>query len=79
MILSEFYTTSGCHLCEDALALLVAPIQQGLIQITSIDIADDDELVEVYGIRIPVLKRLDTNQELGWPFDEEMLAEFIAK
>jgi len=34
-----------------------------------IDIADDEALVEAYGIRIPVVKaHLSGGQELGWPF-----------
>jgi len=34
-----------------------------------VEIADDDELLERYGVRIPVLQRLDTGAELDWPFD----------
>jgi hypothetical protein len=33
--------------------------------------------VEKYGILIPVLKRVRDGEELGWPFDEELLARFI--
>ena len=34
-----------------------------------VEIADDEELLERYGVRIPVLRRLDTGEELDWPFD----------
>ena len=70
-----FYTTSGCHLCEQAAVLL-----NGLdnIQIKVCDISDSESLVEQYGIRIPVLLRDDTKEELGWPFDKERLEQFIA-
>ena len=37
----------------------------------AIDIADDESLVEQYGIRIPVIKNPETNQEIGWPFEAE--------
>lgn len=71
------YTTLGCHLCELALHLLQQAQQaQGLeLQIVEVEIADDDELMERYGIRIPVLRV--ANAELGWPFDDEDLGHFL--
>ena len=42
-----------------------------------VDIADDPELVTLYGIRIPVVKKAGTTIELGWPFDPLMLIEFL--
>ncbi|RLA00239.1 MAG: glutaredoxin family protein, partial [Gammaproteobacteria bacterium] len=76
MIQIEFFTTLGCHLCEDAELLLQTPLNDGRIQIHSVDIAEgdnSDRLMEIYGLRIPVIKRLDTMDELGWPFDCEQL------
>lgn len=52
-------------------------MQQDLISVQSIDIAEHDDLLESYGIRIPVLKREDTGNELGWPFDETTLEQFL--
>ena len=74
------YTTLGCHLCELALDLLHQAQQaqqaQGRdLQIVEVEIADDDELMERYGIRIPVLRVADA--ELGWPFDAEGLEQFL--
>lgn len=43
-----------------------------------IDIADDDNLLQRYGLTIPVLHRLDTGQELNWPFSENQILAFIA-
>jgi glutaredoxin len=68
------YSTSYCHLCEQAEALLA---QLG-IEAEHIDIVDDDDLLERYGTRIPVVNRLDTGSELGWPFDVEALRRFVA-
>ena len=42
-----------------------------------VDIADDDQLIERYGTRIPVLRRMDTGAELGWPFDAAQLLTFL--
>lgn len=60
------YTTSGCHLCEQAESLLR---QQTGLALRTVEIADDAELLERYGVRIPVLQRMDTGDELAWPFD----------
>jgi hypothetical protein len=42
-----------------------------------IEIDDDPELLERYEIYIPVLKRMDNQQELFWPFDQLKLATFL--
>ena len=70
----KLYGTEFCHLCEQAEAVL----REIGIEADHIDIADDDELMEKYGIRIPVLKRLDTQAELGWPFDAAAVSRFLA-
>lgn len=76
------YTTSGCHLCEQARQLveeeLARPENTGRWQLVSRDIADDETLMERYGIRIPVVRRADDDEELGWPFDGQALAAFLA-
>jgi glutaredoxin len=69
----RLYGTACCHLCEEAQAIL----HELVIQAEHIDIADDDELLEKYGIRIPVLKRADTGAELGWPFDAAAVSRFL--
>jgi Glutaredoxin-like domain (DUF836) len=69
----KLYGTSFCHLCEEAEALL-----HGIgIEANHIDIAEDDALLERYGTRIPVLQRLDTGAELGWPFDAAAVSNFL--
>jgi glutaredoxin len=78
-VIITLYTTLGCHLCELALHLLQQAQQaQGRdLQIVEVEIADDDALMERYGIRIPVVCVADT--ELGWPFDDEGLGQFLNK
>ena len=75
-----FFTTLGCHLCEQAEQMLssVAHSQCVELAVDVIDIADDEALVETYGIRIPVFKRVSDGEELGWPFDEKQLVHFLA-
>lgn len=67
------YGTTYCHLCEQAEAVL----HEAGVSAVYIDIADDDGLIERYGIRIPVLKRSDSGAELGWPFDAAALVRFL--
>lgn len=80
------YSTPACHLCETAAALLQELLQElragnapGLMPftVTEIDIVGDDALFERYGVRIPVLAVEGRGGELGWPFDLQMLYEFL--
>lgn len=66
------FSTSGCHLCEDAMALLEQLGANYAVQ----DIIDDSQLVEKYGTKIPVLKD-NLGNELDWPFDLVMLKQFL--
>jgi len=59
------YSTEGCHLCELALDLLHQ--LQKPIEITIIEIGDNDDLVELYGTSIPVVE-FTNGQQLNWPF-----------
>lgn len=59
------YTTWGCHLCEQAQALLQ---QAGIIeQLQLVDIVDDEHAFERYRLHIPVVVK--NSRELYWPFD----------
>ncbi len=70
------YSTTHCHLCERAEALIVNYCHAFNLNI--IDIADNDLLLAQYGTRIPVLLSIDNASELNWPFDEITLKEFLA-
>lgn len=74
-----FYTTEGCHLCEDAKVLLQQLLAQNpeRYQIEIIDIADTDALIEQYGTRIPVIKIVGEMNDLGWPFDAASLLAYV--
>jgi glutaredoxin 2 len=69
------FSTSHCHLCETAEALIV---QLGLAcELAVIEIADDDDLLIRYGLKIPVLQRQDTKAELNWPFTTTDIIQFL--
>lgn len=71
------YTTSGCHLCEEAAAMLKYLQSQMPFQLEPVDIATDEALVESYGIRIPVVKLKSSEAEIGWPFSLEDLTALL--
>jgi hypothetical protein len=83
MIKAILYGTLGCHLCDDAEALLahlLPSVSDALgtdCEIECLDIADEDALLERYGTRIPVLRRLSDDVELNWPFDGEQAAALL--
>ena len=71
------YGTSHCHLCEEAEVILNSFNSNESITWKPIDIAENDALSELYGLRIPVLKSKTTNKELCWPFDSAAARAFI--
>lgn len=70
------YGTLGCHLCDEAEALLI-PLLTSDCSIECIDISESDQLVEQYGVLIPVLRRLRDDAELRWPFDIIQTQNFL--
>lgn len=72
-----FYTTAGCHLCEQAEVLLQELQSTQQVRVEVVDISSDEALVDLYGIRIPVVKNPVTELEIGWPFGAEQLAALL--
>ena len=70
--------TSGCHLCEQAEEIINACLPDNFgITIEIIDIAEQEQWQEKYAIRIPVLYHPETQKELGWPFENAQVIQFI--
>jgi hypothetical protein len=72
----QLFGTLGCHLCEVAEAVLMPFVEHGLL-VELVDITDPEDLTDIYGLRIPVLRRADTGTELDWPFDAEQVVAFL--
>lgn len=77
------YHTLGCHLCDLAKEQIEPLLDVCDLRLVEIDIADDDTLLQRYGVRIPVI-RLATEAEstevgadLGWPFDTEAVYRWL--
>jgi len=86
------YSTSACHLCEEAIAILndlhgqmldLAKQQSfplsshSIYNIEVVDVAEESSLIETYGPRIPVLIFPSSSDELAWPFDIQSAYQFI--
>jgi hypothetical protein len=77
-VLFHLYSSEGCHLCEQALALIANVIPEHQLRV--VDIIDGDEgsennLVKLYGVHIPGLERLSDNTTLFWPFEQSQVVE----
>lgn len=70
------YSTSACHLCDQAEAIISSAFLDGSSHFKKVDITDSESLYERYGWHIPVLWSVATEQELFWPFDELAVKQF---
>jgi len=68
------YTRAGCHLCDQAAALL----NRAGISWQPVSIDDDPRLEKKYGMRVPVLRGSDNGRELDYPFDEAAIRAFVS-
>lgn len=66
------YSRPGCHLCEDARALLERITRPGEIVIEDVDITTDPALVRAYDLLIPVI-RIGETAQLSAPIREDQL------
>jgi Glutaredoxin-like domain (DUF836) len=74
----RLYGTSGCHLCEVAQDMLNNEHRIfGDFALDVVDISESDELLERYGVTIPVLRHPE-GEELNWPFSAQQLRDFLA-
>jgi hypothetical protein len=72
----RLYTGPHCHLCEQAKSVIYSVIDGSDWRLQEINIADSDELRDLYGIRIPVIATPD-GREKGWPFTAGQVKRLI--
>ena len=65
-------------MCEQAEDMLISLVKLHPIEWQTIEIIDDEVLLGLYGYSIPVLKRVDTNEELAWPFTKCEIERLIS-
>ena len=66
-------------MCEQAKTVLWPLLMQYSARLKELDIADSDEMIEKYGIRIPVLGASELERELNWPFTAEEADVFLTE
>lgn len=71
----ELYSTWGCHLCKQAEQMLQQTDRAMNVRV--VDIVDHPALFEQYRELIPVLCCIETEQTLGWPFDQAQLQAWL--
>jgi len=82
----NLYGSDGCHLCEQALVLCLAVLSSD--QLVQVDIIEQESiahemktLVELYGVHIPVLEKIEPNTskntKLFWPFTQAQVAQLV--
>lgn len=75
-MIAQLFTTLGCHLCEEAHELLLSLTGQGMdLHIELVEIVDSEELMDRYGVIIPVIKV--AGREICWPFSIDELQAFL--
>ena len=73
----RFYTTSGCHLCDEAWQLLQPVARRRGLSVDCVDIMDDAEAEAAYAESIPVVECDARSQPLYWPFDVADLYRYL--
>ncbi|NNK32825.1 MAG: glutaredoxin family protein [Xanthomonadales bacterium] len=68
------YTRRDCHLCDLAAQML----NHARIAWRPVDIDCDEDLVERYGLCVPVVAHPEIGRELTYPFTREELLRFAA-
>ena len=71
------YGKPGCHLCDDARAIVQAVCAELGVEWTEVDITQDDRLVTEYGEQIPVTF-VDGKQHDFWRVDPVRLRKALA-
>lgn len=71
------YTHGDCHLCEQALAVLMRLRREHDFELRELDITTDDALHRAYFERVPVIA-LDGEELCEYVVDERLLRERLA-
>ena len=66
-------------MCQQATEIIDLSAYRNKISLKLIDIVDSEELVELFGERIPVVEIVAANNQLGWPFDVNLLDGWLSE
>ena len=74
----ELLGTSACTLCDEAESLARPVVEAFGWTLVVLDVAEDEDLYERFGMQIPVLRRSDVAEALSWPFDVRDVEQLAA-
>ena len=72
----KLLTGPNCHLCEQAKSVLYPLITERQIDLEEINVRDNKQLFERYGLQIPVILFAD-GSEKSWPFTAAQIARLM--
>ena len=73
----RFYTTAGCHLCDEAWQLLEPVAARRGLTVECVEIMDDTDAEAAYAESIPVIECPQRSRPLYWPFDMADLYRYL--
>ena len=73
----RFYTTAGCHLCDEAWRLLEPVAERRGLTVECVEIMDDTDAEAAYAEFIPVIECPQRSRPLYWPFDMADLYRYL--
>lgn len=76
--LVKLYTRKGCHLCENAEAIVMELQEKWNFQYKEEDIDRSDELTEKYGLMIPVVE-IDGEEVQFGQIDKNFINEALSR
>lgn len=74
----KLYTKTGCHLCDKAKAILLELKVKWEFQYVEVDIYESDELIEKYGLMIPVVE-IDGEEVQFGQVDKKFIDETLTR
>jgi glutaredoxin len=70
------FTRPGCHLCDEARAVVLEERERSAFELEEIDIESSDALIEEYGLRIPVVA-IDGVEAFEYTVDATAFADLV--
>lgn len=74
----ELMTRAGCHLCDDAKAVLERVRRELPFELREVDVDGDPALAEAYGLEVPVVL-VDGRKHAKYRVDEQALRRRLAE
>lgn len=78
MIELRLYSGPNCRLCEEAKQLIYPLLDSTRHKFVEVDITQSLELKKRYGLKIPVLHKVDSGEELEWPFESYQVFNVVS-